>query len=382
MLYILKNLKRSNNQWVYRNTSAVKKVLVQRRVDFKEMVNIEETIKICAAENGVILIPNAMSSPTIEIVEKCNKAGVQVILPRGFLNFGERYRYNCVMGDVFSAIAKILYVFRGAGKVNVALYGTNVNSQDDVLLTDAFLAQNSFADGVVFCNDGSISTCFDNFFSRKPFDAVICANDYVALHLINTLRERNQNYLERLSIVSFSNTFLSYMSRIPFTSLTPDLNAVANAVVDIYKIVNREKKLYCALMFYVEYQIFERQTTRGLSFHESNFSYENQDVFFPTVRSLDESNAYDASPEIAKISKIDLFLNHLTNMDFSILMRAMKGQTWECISEEMFISRETVSYHLKKMRTGLNCNSTKELCSQLGEIVIPRHIENFLEAQE
>ena len=114
MLYILSGIKRSENQWVYRIVDSVKKLLIQKRIDFIERPNIDETVK------------------------KCSREGVQVILPNAILNSGEQYRCHCIQGDIYGTVSNIIKTFKSNGKQRIALYGPNDNSQNDMVLVDAF----------------------------------------------------------------------------------------------------------------------------------------------------------------------------------------------------------------------------------------------------
>lgn len=380
MVYILSNLKRNDNQWTCGIISAVKKELTRRRIDFAESSDIKGTIKKCAAKSDLILIPTPVTSLILPIVEECNKTGAQVIVPNGFLNIGERYRYHCVRGDFYNAITKILWGLRRTGRNNVALYGMNSNSQDDVLLADAFLSQNSQIADSVFCNDGSVQDCFDSFFkNRHRFNAVICVNDYVAILLIEKLSIIDPEYLEKVFIVSFSNTLLSQFYHRPFTSLAPDLDAVGCAVGDIYKIVKRDGgSRYRAVTIYVDYKIHERGNTTGCFSDSAYTPYESKSVFFPAVNPFNEEIAYDITPEVARLPKIEVFLNQLTDVQLSILMLLLEGHSNTQIGEELFLSNETVRYHLKKMKSVLGCNTKEEMRMKLHDIIDPQNIEKYL----
>jgi DNA-binding CsgD family transcriptional regulator len=379
MLYILTDLKRNNNQWTYGIIRAVEKEFTRRRIDFAKVSDIKGTIKRCASTGDIILIPTPITSFALSVVDECNQAGVQVIVPNGFLNIGERYRFHCVRGDFFSAVTNILHGFKRAGKSGIALYGVNSNAQDDILLADAYLAQTGHSTDAVFYNDGSIHECFDAFFkNRHNFDAVICANDYVTLALIEKLKTLDPGYLEELFIVSFSNTLLSQFYNVPFTSLAPDLDAVSCAVGDIYRIVKHYGyNRYCAVTIYVDYKIHERGLAQGY-FQNGKPVYDSKAVFFPIVREFNEATAFDVDPEIAWLPKIEIFLNKLTERQLTILMLLLQGYSNSIISEKLCLSDETVRYHMKKIRSLLGCSTKEELYRQVRDILEPKNIEKYL----
>ncbi len=378
MLYILTNLQRGDNQWTYGVIDAVEREFTRRRLDFTEVTDVKATIKKCVAHGDPLLIPTPVTSLMLPIIDECNRAGVQVIVPNGFLNIGERYRYHCVKGDFYGAVANILHGLRNADKNDVAVFGMNTNSQEDVLITDAFIAQNNGISNAVFCNDGSVGECFDGFFaSHRQFNAVICVNDYMAIYLIENMRKRDPEYLKSTFIISFSNTLLSRLYNVPFTSLAPDMDAVGCAVGDIYRLVKRNPG-YRAVTIYVNYKVYERQTT-GKCFAEQGYvAYESRNVFFPTINTFNESTAYNAEPEIARLPKVETFLNRLTKVEMSILMMVLSGYSNTRISEELFLSGETVRYHLNKMRAFLECETKEDMRDMLKNLLNPHNIEQYL----
>ncbi len=379
MLYILTNLQKGDNQWTYGVIDAVKREFNRRRLEVTESSDIRGTIKRCAAHGDPILIPTTFTSRILPIVEECNKLGVQIIIPNGFLNIGERYRYHCVKGDFYGAIANVLFGLRRAGKSNVAMFGTNTNSQEDVLVTDAFIAQTGGVENAVFCNEGSIRDCFDHFYSvRREFDAVICVNDYVAISLIENMRRNDPAYLEETCVVSFSNTLLSRLYTTPLTSLAPDMDALGCAVGDIYRLVKRSGSNYRAISIYVNYKVYERKTTENCFFGQPDFPYESKDVFFPTINTFNDNILDNADPEVDRLPKIEIFLNRLTKVEMTILMMVLRGYSNAKISEEMFLSGETVRYHLNKMRSLLGCSTKDEMKETLTGILDARHIEEYL----
>ncbi len=381
MLYILSNLQRGDNQWTFGVLEAVKKEFTRRRLEYTETTDVKGAIRKCALHDDPLLIPTPFTSLVLPIVEECNKQGVQVIAPNSFLNIGERYRYHCVKGDFYGAVAHVLRGLRRAGKDNVALFGMNTNSQEDVLITDAFVAQNAGMSGSVFCNEGSIRDCFDSFYKvREQFNAIICVNDYVAISLIENMRRLDPLYLERTFIVSFSNTLLSRLYNMPFTSLAPDMDAIGCAVGDIYKLIKRSRGSYRAITIYVNYKVYERQTTGNCFGDEREYThYESRDVFFPTISAYNQAVTYTADPEVAHLPRVELFLNKLSKVELSILMMVLRGYSNTHISEELFLSGETVRYHLNKMRALLGSGTKEQLRETLKDLISPRQIDAYLQ---
>lgn len=313
------------------------------------------------------------------MVDRCNKEGIQVILPNGFLNVGESFRYHSICGDVFDALNRIMYTFKKAYKNRVALFGASPFSCEDVFLTDTF---NSFSStsNAIFFNTQSTDDCLKEFLAQDYYDAVICANDYVAVMLIEYLRNHNPEYLSNLSIVSFSNTILSQICNIPITSLSIDFNKIGDAVIDIYRMIkNNENCNYSATVLYLPYHIHERETTQGLSFSNSKITTQNEGKLLFDITS---SKNYKISSDVAYYSRIDWVFNQLSPRNFTVLMLILRGCSNSEICEKMFISLDTLNYHLKKLRNLFGVASTKILIEQLKPFISVDYIAKYLKQEK
>lgn len=381
MLYILTHPHSGDNQWAHGVVDAVKKEFTRRRLEYTEIANVREAIRKCAAHGDPLLIPAPVTAQVLRTVEECNRQGVQVIVPNGFLNIGERYRYHCVKGDFYGAVANVLRGLRAADRGEAAVFGMNTGNQEDVLITDAFIAQNAGMANAVYCGDESVRDCFDRFYNdRRRFKSVICVNDYVAIYFIDRMQKQDPKYLKDICVVSFSNTLLSRLCTTPFTSLAPDMDALGCAVGDIYKLVKRGGGRYQAITIYVGYKIYQRGTAfRTFDYREHDYaSYESRDVFFPTIGGSDEAATYAADAEIAHLPRIEMFLSRLTKVEMTILMWLLQGYSNTRISEELFLSGETVRYHLNKMRAFLHCRTREDMRQMLNGLVTPEHIREYL----
>ena len=379
MIYIITNIRRGDNQWTYGTIDAVEKEFAKRRLDYKETPDFQSAIKKCRSKQDVILIPSQYNSLVLPIIEECNRSGVQVIVSNAYMNIGESYRFHSVQGDFYNAVSYVLSGFKSAGKLNTALYGVNTNSQGDVLFTDAFVAQNRGNPSSVFSNGGSMLDCFNSFFDvREKFDSVICVNDYVAVALIENLERLDPDYLERLYIVSVSDTLLARFYKRPITSLAVDLKTLSSAVADIYRTISRSECEYRSVNIYIDYRINERQTTHGCFSGEVNKIPVSSNVFFTPINDFDETIAYNTDPEVALLPKIEIFLNNLSKIELSVLKSIISGSNVKQLGEEFYLSEEAVRYHLKKMRVALGCGTTNEMREKLSGLLNPVHIAEYL----
>lgn len=370
MLYIITDLERSNNSWSINIINAVKREFSRRKIDFAQESDIDIALEKCHIPGDVILIPTPATSLVVPLVEKCNKKGVQVIVPNYFQDVGNLYRLHCVCGDIFGVISTLIYGFKCSGNNDIVLYGVNSNSQDDLLLAEAFNANYCGRYNGIYFNDGNTEKCFEDFYKiRKNVNAVICANDYIAIDLIEHLTKIDSDFLKKIIIVSFSNTMLSHYYNKPFTSIATNTGAVARAIADIYKIVKKiNAQSYRSITFYVDYEIHERGNAIGIFSNHNSFVTDSRKLY-PFPSNFDFSIAYDNDTMISRLLCIEMGLNQLSTQQLKILELILRNFSNEEISVELFLSCETVKYHLKKILEIFKCANRMELKKMIGVLI-------------
>ena len=380
MLYIISKFEDVRSQWVYRYTHVIKRVLVSRHIDFMEINNPEEAIALCKNKSDAIYIPNVLSSSVLSIIKKCNEEKINVIMPEAFSNLAEPLRYSSISGDIFGVLKRILDAFRRAGKSRVALCGTNPYSQHDVILTDTFISLSAKPKSVFF-NTATSSDSVENFIKdNNVYDAVICANDYAALALIKRLEKDKPEYLKNLSIISFSNSILARICKTTITSCQIDAVQIGNSVADIYQfITKRNNEYYSTITVHVPYQIYERETTKGISFSNEDFVFDDNDnILFQKYA----ENNYLSTSESSFYWKIDWALNQLTEKNYLILIELLRGSSKKKICENLYLSTDTVSYHLRKLRSIFQVENTQQLIDMLMPLVSLENIEKNIKFDE
>lgn len=372
MLYILKHLPRSENQWTYRIIGSIKKEMTHRRYDYTVVTDVKATIKKCAATGDVVLIPNELNSNCLPIVEECNNHGVQVIAANSNLDLYSNHRYHAVTGDISNAIAVILHTFRENNLNNAALYGVNTNSQNDVAMAEMFVSQTKHSGKTVFANSGSMKQCFDEFFHvRNNFNVVICVNDYVAISLLENLKTHDPESLQKLHIISFSNTIISKLYDWPITSFYTEVDDIARAVVDIYRTL-RNNRPYSSVSICIPFKINNcNSNNKCLSPFQSAAILTGN---YTTSSTFDTSINYETDPEVSILPKIEIFLNSITGLEYTILSLVLQDKKSAEISELLYLSEDAIQYHVKKMRKMLGIKTTREFCNALNKYIVPEKL--------
>ena len=115
------------------------------------------------------------------------------------------HRFNCnyssVCSDVPSSTRHVMEQLHRLGDDRVALYGVNPQSIADQSRMECYLSLGNRETQAVFYNRGSMARCYEEFIAHGDrFDAVLCANCFLAISLVRRLRRDDPERL-RLSLI-------------------------------------------------------------------------------------------------------------------------------------------------------------------------------------
>lgn len=240
------------------------------------------------------------------------------------------------------------------GKKRTAFFGLQENDTSDQLKAITFLR--NFPDTDVYTVKGNPNECFDMLISAlDKYDSIICSNDVMAIYLIGRLRSLGINIPERLELIGNGNLWLSSHVTPQLTTVSCNYAAVATLALQICENLYGFDKLG-SINVSIGTQLIQRESTGAKAVTEATESFSAQKRGeYPTV----DSSVF--SPEISDIVRLDRALSSFTKNQRTILKRWIEGASAEQISDEIFISEDTVKYHLKSIYKLLGIHSKNEL---------------------
>ena len=164
-----------------------------------------EIIDHCYAELEAVFIIAADFSWTKSAIEQLNQGGYTPIL---LCNQSESLPgciYSCVCTDIRASMKSLLEALKHKNKKRIAIYGVNNSSISDISrVNDLFLWKDGEIESIsVYYNDASFAECFNSFEKdAENFDAVICMNDYIAISLVNHLKDKKPLLLDKMTVIS------------------------------------------------------------------------------------------------------------------------------------------------------------------------------------
>lgn len=311
-----------------------------------------EIIDDCYADLETVFIIASDFNWTKQAIEQLNGAGYSPIL---LCNQSETLTgciYSCVCADIRSSMKALLDTLKEKGKKRLAIYGVNNNSISDISrVNDLFLWKDEQTEAIkVFHNDVSFAHCFDSFYGEaKDFDAVICMNDYIAVSLVNNLKQKDMELLGRLAIISCAESRLIDRYKNYITALRINFDQYGQAAVCAYEMLKKYGNL-SSVTLRVAYSI-GGSDDKGQKAVKLN---------------LDSSDSrFYKDSEFKELHIADMFFNITDATDRLILKLLVEGKSYEAIAGECYLSVGSVKYRIKRVLSTVGSDSKDELVAIL-----------------
>lgn len=262
-------------------------------------------------------------------------------------------KYSIVSSDVFGAIHSAMTLFKENQKPRVALYGINPDSSSDVVRKNAFLTFGGTKRDI-FYNNGLLKGCFYSFYPViEQYDAVLCANAFAAISLVNRLKKSGYSY-QRLAIISCTDSVLCRQSTPSITALTVQFESFGKAAIALHETLSKNPFI-TSLSSLIGYTLFSGDTTEGMT---ATLSAP------PTYQPDPEQsvNIYQDA-ELTELIAAEALLRGADKdpLDLKILTMLRDKQTLESISDATYLSISAVKYRIRNLSKMFGVASVAEL---------------------
>lgn len=292
-----------------------------------------------------------------QVLKRLEQRGIRAIL----INFDSFARPSChsvVRMDYVDAMQQLMGYFYHYGRNRIALFGLNENSSADRLKEQYFcsaLRARGIADpqAMIYRNQGQISACFCRLFPDiDQYDAVICANDIVAVAALQKLSAAGVPVPQRIQLAGFGESALSDNVHPSMTCATLDHEEMGRQAVMLYAYLERQDSPV-TVSVRVKTRLIVRQSTDCLP----NVSDPCGDE---TIRPLEPIDFYgDAA--IRELMLLDDFYGQCDDLDLQILHDLAERIPLEEIAERCHSTVSTVGYRLRSMQQRAGTSSRGEL---------------------
>lgn len=272
--------------------------------------------------------------------------------------------------DYTRAMHQILTYLNSTGNTRIAFVGVNMSSTADLIKRMCFPQEDA-----IYYNNGSILHAAENFWSDiQKYDAVICANDAVALFLSAYLKKRGVIIPRDLHLVSFGNFYLSQLSTPTISSIELNNNILGREAVRAASYLAKSPSVTVDIR--IPCMLHLRQSS-GI---EGEVVVKKQDGISATHYSaiVNNLNFYEDS-NVSALMALENTLLNADKTDLQILRGLLQRDPLDKIAEETHYSLSTVKYRIRKMCERYGTSDKNVLLNSLQAYVFP---ENLLAAEE
>ena len=274
--------------------------------------------------------------------------------------------YSSITSDFFSDMEDTISHLKEKGCKNIALFNVNPNGYHDKTRINTYMRHIYHAPLIFYKNESIPHAILELLNYNNRIDAIICNNDYTAFSLMLVLNSIDANWNEKLLITSFSNTILSGICTPSLSSISFNYTTAGKKIYTIHNLLSDDEISHTHIL--MKNSLFKRETTQnnnpdGMIFSE-HCTYSIEELFELT----------EPQKQCMELEKILLSCNIST---LKIIHGLVLSKTIREICNDLFFHTDTVKYHIKKLKTALNFNTTAELSAFLKKWIDP---EKFKEA--
>lgn len=298
------------------------------------------------------------------------KKGFAPIIANAWLSPSMLKICNGVYFQLGEAIEQSIQSLTLAGMKRVALFGTNEHSLADRLKEETYQrtieSSNLNNDSLIFRGCNPLCECVDEFidsFVENEIDAVICANDTVAIYLINRMVKNGFNIPDDLYVIGMGNSCLAQKNSIPLSSIDFDYEELGHRVFELWLCIRQDGvKVHAEIT--IPCRFISRTSTDDFVCSELTIADEQIDETC-IDNNIDE---YYEDEDIQKIIKFENFLNTCDDMDYLVIREMMRGRSDSKMADSLNISDRAIRYRINKMVKKLGVQTREEIVNMVRDL--------------
>lgn len=284
---------------------------------------------------------------------------------------------SCVTHSRSRQTVQLLQYLAGCGRRRVALLGIGEHSINDLVkvstatrYTAGFNQPITQAD--VFMWRTHIGECYERFWPvAAHYDAVLCPNDYVALHTLNQLKAHGLRVPEDIYLVSFSNLAVSRYCQPALTTVTMDFSAIGRYAFSLWQQLQALGDRDLASKIIAPSRLLVRGSTAC--------QMPDTDAVENTLWEDQHRDLFYHEPTLHRLMQIESCLNRHDALDLKVIEGLLQGKSYEALTEELYLSASALHYRLTKLYRDLGCTTRKAFVTQFrdayGDFVNPKPCE-------
>ena len=338
-------------------------ILLEKRTKRFNIVMIDSIDEIenfiIKADDAILLIGSNLNWLESVIDISKEKFSKNIIVLGNFESQLTGKNYSIVSSDISYDVYNLYAYLISYNKTKIAMYGINPNSASDIYRKNCFI-KCCANENDVYYNNANLKECYKSFASNiHKYDAVICANDYSAISLLNALKNDN---IPAPFIVSCGETKLAKTFKPSITNLRTSYKDFGKAAINVYKTLQKDLPT-SNIKLELASCIIPGDTTDNLPVLPTTFLKER------SSQPLTDDSFYTDS-EVSEMLKVEKLINHCDRTEYDILLSLINGATYSDIAEKFHMSINGLKYKLNKFYEFCDIDSKKEFIELIKKYII------------
>ena len=260
--------------------------------------------------------------------------------------------FSYVMSDLAGAMREAVELLEKRGCRRLALFAVNFKSNHDICRVESFKRICNTENPLIFDLDRGLVNCIHELLScRESIDGLICINDFCALPLMHVLDRLDADWNSKMLILGFSDTTLAALHKPALTSSSLNYGDSGRAVVNLHRKLAKKEGI-AHLHYIMESNLLQRDTTRASAPNGICFADLSPMPIAEISQMIDTRKYFMA---------LENLLNYADKVTLGLMLGLMEEKTLDSLSKELYISKDGLLYHLRKLKSVFNLGSAKEI---------------------
>lgn len=316
----------------------------------KYTLQIVYTIKDIRYRGSPVVVLGVDSIWIKDVLDSLKPFSDKIVLLNG-MTYASYESVNYISADQQTAVKKCIDLLNTCGRTRPAFFGVQKNDTSDQIKALSFSER--FSSDDVYQIEDSVRGCCDQLLDRlEQYDSVICANDIMAVYLLARCRSLKIDIPGRLYLIGNGNLWLSTHVTPSLTTVSHNADATVRMALQICKNICEYEDIAPVNISFGGH-IIRRESTGTDTDNKDSLLYRRGSCFDADYRCM--------SSELSQIVTLDSVFSSCSKEKTDILRLVGKCASIAEISELVYLSQDTVAYHLKNLYRQLGIHSKKEL---------------------
>jgi len=320
-------------------SEASRNKLIPQTIDLSDTSLLQ---KLAAEPRPLVILVGSLCDWIRDSVRTLDTVGIHAITVTAPLH--GLHHVSTVSIDHWQAISALFAHLQQTGAERIALFGVHPNSVNDLDKLKAFCectGQQSDAADDIYWNNGHVTALCQDFCNAiDRYDAVLCANDILAIRLKDAMLAQGISIPNHVKLATVGETRLAHLVKPGITSAVLNFQDIGRHAIKLYRMLQKNPDL-TALHATVHADIIVRESTGSIL---------QQTIPVPPVLKAEHSPDFYEDEEVRRIFRLENLISHCLPVDFSILKGLSAGCSYQAIAESNFIAENTLKYRIRRMQ--------------------------------